>query len=400
MLAGEVRPPNCYLDAIETLQRQFIAYLVDRAADQTIDAPALPRDAGGLLGRGLGQGGFLAAIVGGATDPVHLERFLALFGTQLAPTTIERLTAFAQGGLEPAVKQVVEAWEAHQRDLRNRRERLTRAIDAIEERANLSEDDERDLASLRGQRAAVVRLRNERRNQYSLSALEELGLLPNYTLVDDAVTLSATMWHKADDGDYLTETVEYRRSGRLAIRELAPGNRFYAGGHRHLIDAVEIGSAQEPLTEQWRLCPDCGYGQLEPDEGTLTVCPRCDNPAIADTGARHTMLRLRTVYAGGSEEGARVFDESDNRQRERYDTVLTVDVDPADVGQAWRLADRVFGVELAARTRLRSINLGPGRTDRGERAPGRPSPPRQPVQRVRPLRGGGRSPRRPGRRPA
>lgn len=358
MLAGEVRPPNCYLDAIETLQRQYIAYLVDRAADQTIEAPALPHDAGGLLGRGLGRGGFLAAIVDASADPVHLERFLSLFGAQLAPTTVERLTDFARSGLEPAIKHVVDAWEAMQRDLRNRRERLTRAIDALEQKANLSDDEERDLSSLRGQRAAVIRLRNERRNQYSLSALEELGLLPNYTLVDDAVTLAATMWTKADNGDYLTETVEYKRSGRLAIRELAPGNRFYAGGHRHLIDAVELGSAQEPLTEQWRLCPDCGYGQLEPDEGRIAVCPRCGNAAIADTGARHTMLRLRTVYASESEEGARVFDESDNRQRERYDAMLTVDVDPADVRQAWRLTDRVFGVELAAQTRLRSINLG------------------------------------------
>lgn len=359
MLAGEVRPPNCYLDAIETLQRQFIAYLVDRIADQTIDdAPPLPHDAGAMLGRGLGHGSFLGAVVRAAAEPVHRERFLALFGPQLAPASVERLTEFAESGLEPAVKRVVDAWEAHQRDLRNRRERLTRAIDALEAKVNRTEEDDRDLASLRGQRAAVIRLRNDRRNQYSLSALEELGLLPNYTLVDDAVTLAATMWTKADDGDYLTETVEYKRSGRLAIRELAPGNQFYAGGHRHRIDAVEIGSAQEPLTEQWRLCPDCGYGQLEPDEGTLAVCPRCAGPAIADTGARHTMLRLRTVYASESEEGARVFDESDNRQRERYDTVLTVDVDPAEVRQAWRLTDRVFGVELAAQTTLRSINLG------------------------------------------
>ncbi len=36
MINGEVRAPNCYLDALETLKRQYHAYLFDRVADFTI----------------------------------------------------------------------------------------------------------------------------------------------------------------------------------------------------------------------------------------------------------------------------------------------------------------------------------------------------------------------------
>ncbi len=41
MLAGVVRPPNCYLEATETLERQYVAYLMDRIADGALDAPAV-----------------------------------------------------------------------------------------------------------------------------------------------------------------------------------------------------------------------------------------------------------------------------------------------------------------------------------------------------------------------
>ena len=156
-----------------------------------------------------------------------------------------------------------------------RRGRLRAAIDRLEEAAEDDEDTQRELAGLRGQRKAIITLLRAHRNGYSLSALERLGVLPNYTLIDDAATLSANMWWRDNEGAYQTEIVEYQRPGRLAIREFAPGNSFYAGGHKHQIDALEIGAATEPLYEAWQLCPECGYGAIESEGEPKVICPRC-----------------------------------------------------------------------------------------------------------------------------
>ncbi len=359
MISGDVRPPNCFLDAVETLQRQYVAYLFDRIADNQIDAPPLPNRVGVLIKAGLDEGAFLyAAVQASKTDHTHIETFLALFGDRLADSTMQRLRSFAAAEIETGVKAAIEEWNEQASELGKRRKRLTDAIDRLDGETALDHDQEMDLASLRGQRSAVVKLLHQLRREYSLSALERLGLLPNYSLIDDAVTLTATTWSKAGDGGYETDIVEYKRAGRLAIKEFAPGNWFYAAGHRHVIDALEVGSAQEPLYEAWRLCPECGYGTLDVENETQGVCPRCSSQGMADTGSRHMMLRLRSALAGSSEEAARVYDEADERQSRSYSMVAPIDVDPAHIGQAWELEQRAFGAEFSGRTSLRTINLG------------------------------------------
>ena len=328
MLAGDVRPPNCYLDAIETLERQYIAYLFDRAADQTIDAAVLPRQISHLLKDGMEPGGLLAELLAASTDsPDHAERFLALFGSQLAPTTVDRLRSFAAEDISVTVQSAIARWKHQEKELSDRRGRLAKSIDRLEAKPDPTRDEE-ELKNLRGQRAAVVRLLKDHRNEYTISALERLGLLPNYSLVDDSVTLTATLWSRDDKDEFQTRVIDYKRSGRLAIREFAPGNSFYAGGHRHTVDALEVGSAQEPLYEQWRLCPACGYGEIEKLESLPKACPRCASAAIADTGASHKLLRLRASMASGSEENARVFDERDDRRRQQYEIMTAIDVEP------------------------------------------------------------------------
>ena len=156
-------------------------------------------------------------------------------------------------------------------------------------------------------------LLNEHRDEYSLSGLERRRLLPIFMLQDDTITLDTSMWSRDESGDFHTEVAEYQRGGRRGIIDLAPGNSFYAAGHRHVIDALEIGTADAPAYETWRLCPDCRYGAI--DEGSAPAeCVRCRSKRIAD---KHQMLRLNRSYASGSEEGARVYDESGQRSRER-----------------------------------------------------------------------------------
>ena len=355
MLDGEVRPPGCYLDASEILRRQYLAYLLDLAAAGAIPAPPLPRTIGEVVSAGLEPGSWMGAILAAAGQ--HARAFLALFGDQLATQTAVQLEAAAQGELRAAVEQAFGDWRKRYRDLERRRDRLKESIAKLEERPVLEEGERRELSRLRGERAAVVALMQGMRQQNALVALVELGLLPNYTLLDDAVTLEATLWSE-EGGEYETAHYTYQRPGPLALTEFAPGNSFYVQQHRLVVDALEVGSHDQPLYEWWRLCPQCGFGRPEGDQAAWASCPSCGSDAIADTGARHQMLRLRRVYSFESEERARVLDESEERARRRYHAVTAVDVDRGNVERAWRHTGATFGVELVRSARIRWVNFG------------------------------------------
>src|SRR5690606_35905945 len=202
MLAGAVRPPNCYLEASETLNRQYLAYLVDRVADGTITAHPLPARVGDLLRTAFDEGGLFRAIIDASyTDATHVEGVLALFGDRLSDEAADRLRTFAHSGLEPRLKDATDDGLAQLLELTLRRDRLNAAIGKLDELPHRSDEDEEELRALRGQRAAVVKLLRAHRDEYPLSALERLGLLPNYTLAGDTVTLTATLWSRSSDGD-------------------------------------------------------------------------------------------------------------------------------------------------------------------------------------------------------
>ena len=106
---------------------------------------------------------------------------------------------------------------------------------------------------------------NRVKTRDTLGALEALGLLPNYTLFDDTVTLEVNLWQPNDAYDpgdeqsrrFISTGSEYVRPASIAIRELAPGNYFYVDAHRVRIDAVDNGTEHEPAHSTWRFCPAC-----------------------------------------------------------------------------------------------------------------------------------------------
>lgn len=359
LIAGEVRPPSCYLDAVEILRRQFFAYIIDRAADSTIDVPSMPPKIGPVMARGLDPDGWLRGLLDASAVGSHATNFVELFGGFLSPESQAAIGDYAAVGLELAVKTAVGDWNDLQADLGRRRDRLRDAISRLEEKDYRDEDDDRELRSLRGERHAVVDLLRRNREETTLEALVRIGLLPNYTLIDDASTLAATIWSRDEHDAYQTEHVEYQRPADVALTEFAPANSFYARGHRLTIDALDIGTTNEPVYEWWRMCHDCGFGAAEESEATWDRCPRCRHPGIADAGARHLVLRPRQVFSLESEEQSRVFDESDDRQRSYYHTITTLDVDPADIAHAFRHTGTTFGVELDRVATIRTVNLGP-----------------------------------------
>jgi hypothetical protein len=376
MIAGEIHPPGCYLSAAEILRRQYVARLLDLAARGALHGPEedgapevipLPRLASALFG----DTGWLrdltdAALARGA----HLvEEFLALFVDQdgaslVDEETADTLRAFATDGLRAAVERAAATWEERLTDLRGR---LT-AID--EARAQLVAGDPehaRQDRELRAERAAVARRFAEIGRESAHATLIDLGLLPNYSLVDGGTELEATLtWSEKDEAGntvYDSKVVSHERAARLALTDYAPGNLFYFKGYKHRVSGLDIGSVERPKWSVWRVCPSCGYVRTHRAEDDTSRCPRCHTTAIGDRGCLHRVLQPTRVTSRDRRDDARVRDESDDRERLAYTVVTAVDIPTENIETAWRHQQATFGWDYSRRAAVRAFNLGQTRFD-------------------------------------
>lgn len=364
MIAGDIPAPACYLDAREILHRQYLAYLFDRVAAQDLDPGApMPRTINQLVGAaGRSPGGWLTQVLGHGEQPAVIERYISLFGAELSPSVAAELRAWVTLSLGQHVNLVLDRWREETRDLENRLTRIRNRETELQAITTRTDDEEADLGRIVSEARAIARLLGDRRGEYTLNALETLGLLPNYTLFDDSVTISISLWHTEPDPSrtrprYVTDTYEKTRPATMAIREFAPGNHFYVRSHRLTVDAVEVGAGSEPLYRTWRLCPDCGYGT--DDLAAIPSCPRCSSVGIADQARVLNLLPIRAVSSTESEIQSRSGDDSDDRDIEWYETLATVDIDPADITASYlHTGSTVFGIEAARTATIRLLNLG------------------------------------------
>ncbi|MFC8449171.1 DEAD/DEAH box helicase [Kitasatospora sp. NPDC057223] len=369
MLAGRIIPPDCYLDASEILRRQYLAFLLDRAADRslwrdtTVPEQAMPHRIGELFNRGLAEGGWFRAFldVAQARHADFAESFVKLFPAMSAQAK-QGLEQFAELELEQTVGQAATAWRKRLEALRSRSRQIGRAFDAL---STASGDRERDeqRRQLYAERRSVRKRQDALVGENSVNALVRLGLLPNYTLYDDATLLDATLWWKDPDGEFQEQLAEYGRGSRTALVELAPGNTFHTDGYKYIVNGLDLGAGEgDTAYIDWRLCPECGYVATAEAGLQLTACPRCQAGQIGDPGALHKVLVPERVTARERREDARLTDERDDRDRRRFNGVTLVDIDPDQPHglRAWkRIGDLPFGVEFARVATIRTLNLGP-----------------------------------------
>ena len=365
MIAGEIIPPGCYLSAIEILRRQYVAHLVGLAARGRFDGILpMPRKASVLFGETGWLNRFTAAAVSEGDDLA--EEFLALFPAHLDEAAREGLREFATSKIKDAVSAAEQTWNRRLEDLRDRIQAIDAAIEALVPSDPVQQEHRKELNA---ERREVRKRIGEIGRTDAHGALTELGLLPNYSLMDDVTTLEATLtWQdEGDDGSktYLSEIHEYPRPARLALTELAPGNSFYLRGYRHRVTGLDVGPKSRPAYQQWRVCQECGYVRDTLAGDDTRSCQRCGNARIGDASALHNVLSPVRVTSSDRRDDARISDDSDDREREYYEKAYAVDVDPTHIQPgSWRHKKKTFGVDFARHALVRTFNLGVSQSDR------------------------------------
>lgn len=377
MINGVVRPPATYLSAEEILKRQYLAHLADRFArdDDTGHHPRLAQYAIGSSEPGTYLGDLIASAHEHAEQ--RLAEFLGAFeagvagSSRVRPEIRDALVQWATpvgepqtSGLADTVHLASQRWRAEIEGLGHRRQAIAEALPELEQRAGTpaaGEDERRAFraanAALQLAGAQLARLRGE----FWISVLEEFGLLPNYTLIDDSVTLDLQVtWIDPDSRDYRYENDSFNRGSEQALRDFAPGATFYSSGLQIPIDSVDLGHEGAAI-RKWAFCAECGYAvDLNTGAQALQVsdCPRCGDHAIADASQRLDVVELSRVSASVRREDSRIDDRSDDRQRNTFTTMVAADVDPARIRDAWYVGEQGFGVKFAEHLQIRWLNVG------------------------------------------
>ncbi|WP_328604508.1 DEAD/DEAH box helicase [Amycolatopsis sp. NBC_00345] len=369
MIAGRIAPPGCYLSAVEILKRQYVAHLVDLAARGSLPRVLpLPGQASLLFGESGWLSDFTASALAHGRELV--ESFLALFppepGDDAAGPAHAALREFAVSGIRVRAAEVAAVFQAKLDDLQARRA----AIEVAREGLTKGDSEHAQLAGeLEHERREIVRrITALQRRKGAQEILVELGMLPNYALVDDPVELEGTLYWQETEANgqvrHAADVREYARPSHLALTELAPGNTFYVNGYKHHITGLDLGAPGREQWQSWRLCPDCGYVRTLGAREDTSACDRCQSPAIADAGCLQKVLAPRRVTARDRRDNVRVSDDADDRDRMYYEVATTVDIEPKDIAAgSWRRPGMAFGVDYARKASIRRFNLGRKRFD-------------------------------------
>ncbi|WP_432560415.1 DEAD/DEAH box helicase [Granulicoccus sp. GXG6511] len=367
VINGEVRPPATYLSAEEILQRQYLASIVDRLARRP-GALSISK-APGVLGSA-DPGTWLGDLIEYADG--HAEELLSAFlaGFEgLQETARDALTAWATpangvgtSGLAATAYAASGRWQRDREDLQFRIDAIQTELPDLQLRAEspaASKADERAystaLAAIKGTRKQLA----DTNTEYWIAALEAHGLLPNYTLLDDRVTLDvAISWIDPEDDGYKQDHTRLDRPSSRALEEFAPGATFYSRGFEIGIDAVDVGRDAADV-RTWAWCAECGYAQCLDEQPELAACPRCGGTALTDANQRLRVVELTRVSAQLQRDEAHIGDRTDDRKRARFTVVPAVDVAPDDLAGSWFVEQLGFGARYARRLTIRWLNIGP-----------------------------------------
>lgn len=371
MIDGEVEPPGVFLDASAVLERQFLAYCLDRWAETDIPEGVIPkllRDAVNGIGREDPEkfpqnlirfiDGDRTALVGG---------FVGLFEGEISADSIEHINNYARGlenqegsltwKLLVSLTQQKKEFESLKKKIRTLTDK-TAAIKAKPKDANFEER----LTELELEKKALQSLLRRLGKKLTLEFLTDEGLIPNYAFPESGVVLRSIIYRKRSTaGDagktYDSWEYEYQRPASSAIHELVPGNNFYADSRKVKVDQVDLAVSE---VEEWIFCDNCPHMCLAINAAGLDACPKCGSEMWANSGQKRKLLKMRTVISTTSDRESRIGDDNDDREHTFFTRQTLVNVDEKDILKAYKIdSDTMpFGFEFLSRAVMREINFG------------------------------------------
>lgn len=380
MIAGHILPPGIYLEASAILERQFVAFCMDRWIRTGIAPHQFPGHVAQLLNHVDSQKDnifpytFLQFIKNRKTR--LLDSFIQLFNDVLSDEkTADRLRRFAEGrdqeaGLEYRILNTINLLSKERKSYKDQAEKLKRKIRKKEQDPVKDLNYETEIEEMRRERTALLELIKTINKKRTLNFFTDEGLIPNYTFPEAGVLLKSVVYRKkkpgvsekptdsGNAGPYQQWVYEYERPARSAINELAPANSFYAGGRKVTVQRVDLSLSS---IEEWRFCPTCPYCErVDLGMPEKKHCPRCGNMMWGDAGQKHRMLLLRQVFANTRDRDSRIHDDKEDRSPLFYNTQMLVDIDPVHIRGAYKLSDETFpfGFEFLEKAGFLEINSG------------------------------------------
>ena len=378
MISPKIAPPGVYLDAPAVLERQLIAFCLDNWIQEVGQADSIPEKVRTILNSHRKKEAtkfpytFLEFI---ENNKLNLVRdFTDMFEEDgLSNSSKDYLLQFVEGdgqtdSLRDRIFHRFDVADNERKSLEKERRSLRDVIKKRERQAK-DKSTENKIRSLRGAVKAKSRHIRMISTKNSFAFLSDEGLLPNYTFPEEGVKLSTEIISGGgvetdSEQDISVSTNSYVRPSSIAIRELSPGNYFYAEARR-----VKVGRVDVNLTkpETWRLCPTCDYSEQKIVDYYQSSCPKCFSPAWADQSQTFTLLPLKNVYADPiSDRKSRILDEQDDREPSYFDTKLAADFDRTSFEKSYvASSDEItLGLDYFRSTTLREINFG--RVDRDQ----------------------------------
>ncbi len=375
MISGKVKTPGVHLKAVAILRRQFAAFTLDRWVKEQ-----------GAGARGHGRVGEALKAIANASKPKNagnrgqfplywydfvgqnaerlFEEFCGLFrGVRDDAETASILHDFAVGSATEGLGHLVASEFADvAQEVTSLQQRVS-ACTNMETKLKAAVPPPLDLddrvKALKAEKLALARIRDGIRDGDNLGLLTDRGVLPNYAFPEQGVTLKSVLYQSdTEDGQKGDASVtEYLRPAAAALAEFAPSSAFYVEGKKLKVDQIDLSAS--PI-QHWRVCPDCTHMELAEIEKTEAPCPCCGSEMWADVGSRRPMIRLKQVFAVGTERGARIGDDADDRDRRFFDRDYLPSFDRDQVGNAYAVENAVlpFAYEHLRRCTFREVNFG------------------------------------------
>lgn len=374
MLAGAVRPPGVYLDASAVLERQLVAYCVDRwvfeGATERELPPTLERVLGAIERTDSGQFPHNLLTFIEVNQTKLLDDFLSMFDEQKTTERArEHLRRFMFGdsetkGLRWKILQGLTERQQEYKNLGRQIVNLNSRRRKLEELKVRDDQQDNEIKEIGQELDALRALSKELREAQTLNFFTDEGLLPNYAFPEAGVTLRSLIWRSDKKGEapeaghrYKRLSYEYVRPSSSALSELAPNNHFYADGYKVQIDRIDLRLSK---IELWRFCDDCDYAAPNHSQLPVKSCPSCGSMSWGGTERLQNMLRLKQVYASTEQYKGRISDDSDERSPAFYNKQMLVTLDEFGGEGGWFVdSDALpFGIEYIRKVSLREINFG------------------------------------------